>query len=528
MLGGRYLLEEPIATGGMAMVWRAHDELLARTVAIKILHDHLAANEAFRERFRREAIAAAKLTHPNVVGLFDTGSDDSRVYLVMEYVDGPTLRDVLRDLGSLEPGEAAAIGEKIARALAYAHERGLVHRDVKPANVLIGEDGTVKIADFGIAKAEAGADDLTTPGMVLGTAAYVAPEQVRGEEVDGQADQYALGCLLYEMLTGQQPFKGDTAVATAALRLEHDPLPPRSLRAGIPRGLDDVVLRAMARDPAARHASLAHLADALAPFAAMDATAALTPLADSGRAAAWAAGPVADDAPTLSGTPPYGYGQPLPPSALPYAGSTAEDSFLRSEGRWIAPILGLVALAGLLVGVGLATGVLEPSSGFPIRIARESAPGQAGELIAPVGIDAFDPPPGDGSENDSDLPKILDGDDATSWRTDLYRNSPQFGNLKEGVGFWVDLGASRTLHSVALKTTTPGISYQVRVADGPAPTVEGWRLVGTVESAEGLDQVGFAEPVTARYVLVWITGNLQPQRGRFAAGFAAMAVRGVA
>ena len=528
MLGERYLLEEPIATGGMATVWRAHDELLARTVAVKILHDHLAADDAFRERFRREAIAAAKLTHPNVVGLFDTGSDDNRVYLVMEYVDGPTLRDVLNDLRTLEPGEAAAIGEKIARALGYAHERGLVHRDVKPANVLIGEDGSVKIADFGIAKAEEVGDDLTTPGMVLGTAAYVAPEQVRGEAVDGQADQYALGCLLYEMLTGRQPFRGDSAVATAGLRLESDPLPLRSLRAGIPRGLDEVVLRAMAREPADRHPSLAHLADALAPYASTDPTAMLIPLASAEtRRVAWQPPPGANDAPTFTGqaTPPHGGTDSLPVSALPFAGSPADETFLRSEGRWIAPILGLLMLAGLLVGVGLATGVLEPSSGFPIRIARDSGTRQPSELIAPVAIEAFDPPPGDGSENDESLRAILDGDAATSWRTDLYRNSPQFGNLKDGVGFWVDLGASRTLHSVALDSTTPGISYEVRVADGPAPSVEGWRLAGTVAASQGLDEVVFAEPLTTRYVLVWITGNLQPQRGRYAGGFSAMAVR---
>ena len=529
MLGERYLLEEPIAAGGMATVWRAHDELLARTVAIKILHNHLAADDAFRERFRREAIAAAKLTHPHVVGLFDTGSDGNRVYLVMEYVDGPTLRDVLSDLGSLEPGEAAAIGEKIARALHYAHERGLVHRDVKPANVLIGEDGSVKIADFGIAKAEEVGDDLTTPGMVLGTAAYVAPEQVRGEEVDGQADQYALGCLLYEMLTGRQPFKADSAVATAALRLERDPLPPRSLRAGIPRGLDEVVLRAMALEPRDRHPSLARLADALAPYASGDPTAMLVPAASADtRRVTWqqsAHGAEAVGAAPADGQGAHGGTESLPVSALPFAGSPADETFLRSEGRWIAPILGLLMLAGLLVGVGLATGILEPSSGFPIRLARDSAPGAPGELIAPVAIEAFDPPPGDGSENDEDLRAILDGDAATAWRTDLYRNSPQFGNLKDGVGFWVDLGASRTLHSVALHSTTPGISYEVRVADGPAPSVEGWRLVGSVAASQGLDEVRFAEAVTTRYALVWITGNLQPQRGRYAGGFSAMAVR---
>ena len=537
VLGERYLLEEPIATGGMATVWRAHDELLARTVAIKILHEHLAADEAFRERFRREAIAAAKLTHPNVVGMFDTGSDGAQVYLVMEYVDGPTLKDVLGDLGTLEPGQAASIGEQLARALAYAHERGLVHRDVKPANILIGEDGAIKIADFGIAKADEAANDLTKPGMVLGTAAYVAPEQVRGQPVDGQADQYSLGCMLYEALTGRQPFKADSPVATAALRLETNPLPLRSLRAGIPRGLDDVVLTAMAVHPDQRHTSLGEFANALAPYAESNLTMELhlaprpTPVPHSSPAG-WASpagwGDAHADAETLAGANEPGRGaghtSALPVSALPYGGSPPGESFLRSEGRWIAPILGLLALAGVLVGVGLATGVLEQGDRFPIRFARDDSGEQGGALIAPVNIKGFDPQ-GDGAENDSDLPNLLDGAVETTWRTDLYRRSPQFGGLKDGVGFWVDLGASRSLHSVVLRTTTPGISYQIRVADSPAPNVEGWRAVGEVLNATALQDVVFADSVTARYVLVWITGKLQPQPGNnFAGGFSALAI----
>ncbi|HWB71740.1 MAG TPA: protein kinase, partial [Egibacteraceae bacterium] len=271
LLAGRYRLEERIASGGMAAVWRARDEVLARTVAVKILHDHLAADDAFRERFRREAIAAAKLTHANVVGLYDTGRDGHWVYLVMEFVDGVTLKDVISDVGWLEPGQAAAIGEKVARALAYAHDRGLVHRDVKPANILVAGDGTVKVADFGIAKAEEGEGDLTRTGMVLGTAAYVSPEQVLTQPVDGRADQYALACCLYEALTGQQPFRGESALATAALRLERDPPPPRSLRVDIPRELDAVVRQAMARSPDQRFESADTLADALAAFADADA-----------------------------------------------------------------------------------------------------------------------------------------------------------------------------------------------------------------------------------------------------------------
>ncbi|MDP8977881.1 MAG: protein kinase, partial [Actinomycetota bacterium] len=249
LLGDRYALLERVASGGMATVWRAHDDVLDRVVAVKILHDHLAADDAFRARFRREAISSAKLTHPNVIGLYDTGQDGDDVYLVMEYVDGPTLWELMRSRGPLSSGQAARIGEAVARALAYAHTRGVVHRDVKPANILISRDGAVKVADFGIAKAEEAVEDLTGSGMVLGTAAYVAPEQIRGGQVAGAADQYALGVLLYESLTGRQPFKGDSAVATAARRLEHDPEPLRSLRPDVPDGLADAIARAMARDP---------------------------------------------------------------------------------------------------------------------------------------------------------------------------------------------------------------------------------------------------------------------------------------
>ncbi|MBW3602963.1 MAG: protein kinase, partial [Actinobacteria bacterium] len=270
LLGDRYALLERVASGGMATVWRAHDEVLDRLVAVKILHDHLAVDDAFRARFRREAISAAKLTHPNVIGLYDTGRDGDDVYLVMEYVDGPTLLELMRARGTLSYGQTARIGEAVARALAYAHARGVVHRDVKPANILMGRDGAVKVADFGIAKAEEAVEDLTGSGMVLGTAAYVAPEQILGDQVAGAADQYALGVVLYESLTGRQPFKGESAVATAARRLEHDPEPLRSLRSDVPEGLADAITRAMARDPADRFPSTAGLAAALAVYADPD------------------------------------------------------------------------------------------------------------------------------------------------------------------------------------------------------------------------------------------------------------------
>ncbi len=498
VLTGRYLLEERIASGGMASVWRAHDEVLARTVAVKILHDHLAADEGFRERFRREAVAAAKLAHPNVVGLYDTGTDGERVYLVMEFIDGKTLKEVVTEQGPLPVAEAAAIGEQVARALDFAHSRGLVHRDVKPANILISNDGMVKVTDFGIAKADR-ADDLTKTGMVLGTAAYVAPEQIKGDPVDGKADQYALAIVLYEALTGQQPFKADTPVATAAQRLERDPLPVRSLRADVPRAVDGVLQRALEREPAERYASCAELADALADYAEEAATTAL--VADE-------AGPLAPDDDEVE----------------------ADDaSFLRSEGRFLVPVLVLLLLAGALVGVGLWTGVLETRDGFPVGIARPDAADQRAddptmELIAPAGYQVYDPL-GTGDERDQDLPNVFDGDASTTWRTQLY-NSPPFGGLKPGVGFYVDLGAPHELGIVALRTTTPGVDVEIRVAEEPAPSPDGWEVVGRVDDASDLLEFRFEDEVVTRYVLVWVTGELPQYRGRHAAEFSQIAIRG--
>jgi eukaryotic-like serine/threonine-protein kinase len=517
VLGGRYELTERIANGGMASVWRAYDDVLARTVAVKLLHDHLAADSDFRERFRREAIAAAKLTHPNVVSLYDTGSDEARVYLVMEFVDGATLREVIADLGSMEPGQAAAIGEKVARALDYAHERGLVHRDVKPANILIGDDGAVKVADFGIAKAEEHDGDLTKTGMVLGTAAYVAPEQITGDTaVDGRADQYALGCMLYEALTGRQPFKGDTAVATAAQRLESSPTPLRSLRADIPRGLDSIVMRAMARDPADRFVSLGAMADALAAFADIDMshTAAL-PLATAHRA-------------TNSGSTPARPEQRVavaPPEPEP------RETFLRTEGRWLLPVIALIMVAGALIAVGVSSGIFDPSAlpGVGNDTADEGDAGDAGDEPEPVNITAataFDPF-GDNSENDSQLPSLLDGDDGTAWRSETY-NTADFGGLKDGVGFYVTLEGTQTVSAVALDIVSAGLNAQISVSTGEPPADPGaWDAVGEITNGEGRETVELDEPAEADHVLVWITAPL-PATGGNRAELAGITVLGPA
>ena len=266
VLAGRYQLEEPIATGGVAIVWRAHDGILDRSVAVKLLHPHLAGDATTVERFRREAVSAASVSHPNAVAIYDTGLEDDLVYLVMEYVDGPSLRDVIRQLGALDPTVTAALGEQVASALGEAHIHGLVHRDVKPANILLSSDGVAKVTDFGIAKALGHDDTLTSPGTVIGTAAYLAPEQLEGHEVDARADVYALGVLLYECLTGEPAFQGDTPTATAAARLSRDLPPPRTVRPDVPRALDRIIVQATRREPSERFNDGRAFAAALTPL----------------------------------------------------------------------------------------------------------------------------------------------------------------------------------------------------------------------------------------------------------------------
>jgi serine/threonine-protein kinase len=253
MLGGRYRLVRPIARGGMADVWEGHDEVLSRPVAVKLLRAHLAEDGVFLERFRREAVTAARLAHPGVVSTFDTGVDLGTAYIVMELVRGFTLRQLLNEHGPLQPGLAVAIARQIADVLSYAHQPGLVHRDIKPANVLLTDDESgglrVKVTDFGIAKAGSGVGgDLTRTGIVLGTPKYLSPEQIRGDEPEARADLYSLGVVLFEMLTGTPPFVGNNDMAIALAHL-NDPPPLVSSRVlDVPPALDRLVADLLVKD----------------------------------------------------------------------------------------------------------------------------------------------------------------------------------------------------------------------------------------------------------------------------------------
>ena len=240
----------------MAEVYVAEDGLLNRTVALKVLFPELAQDEAFVERFRREARAAASLNHHNIVSVYDFGEDDGAWFIVMEYVDGPTLRDIIRREGPLDPARAAEIGSEVAAALAAAHAEGIVHRDVKPANVLIASaTGTVKVTDFGIARAANARQGLTMPGTVLGTATYLSPEQAQGATVDQRTDIYSLGMVIYEMLAGRPPFVGESPVAVAYQQLNQQAPPPSTHNTRVPPALDAVVMKAMAKSPAERQPS---------------------------------------------------------------------------------------------------------------------------------------------------------------------------------------------------------------------------------------------------------------------------------
>ncbi len=485
-LASRYQLEEPIASGGAAIVWRAFDENLSRTVAIKLLHPHHATDPTVVERFERESRAAAQLNHPNAVRIYDTGAEDDLVFLVMEHVDGPSLREVLRSRGRLEPVTVAALGEQVAAALGEAHARGLVHRDIKPANILIASDGTVKVTDFGIAKALSGADaTLTTPGTVVGTAAYVAPEQLEDGEVDGRADIYALGVVLHECLTGRPAFSGDTPTATAAMRLTNELLPPRQLRADVPRALDDVVVRATRRDRLDRFGDGGSMAASLAPLVSLkpsDVTASLLGVDDDG------------DIPMLVEEQPFS--GPMPATRREYARRLA------------------AALVGGMVLTLVAVFVMQAMDPTPDDTPLE----QRAWRVEAVAV--FDPSDPGGGDRPDLAAAAADGDPQTSWSSEPYPDR-DFGGEKDGIGLVFDLGDAREVRGVVVELVRGSLDLELYATDELPDTADGPEAWGddvriTITNVQSRQPFQF-NPVGKRYWLVWVTGLSPNSAGDYTA-----------
>jgi eukaryotic-like serine/threonine-protein kinase len=480
LLAERYELSEQVASGGMTSVWRGHDRVLGRDVVVKVLHPELAADPSFRARFHEEAVNAARLTHPNIVALYDTGEQGDVAYIVMELVNGPTLREALGRHGPLPPSRAARLSLEVAAALDYAHHAGVCHGSLKPGNILLADDGTVKVADFSIARAAA-EDDPGRTGEVLGVDGCLAPEVVRGEDADGRADVYGLGACLYEMLTGRPP--GVDPAGT---------VPPRALRAGVPRDLDTIVRQSMAADPDERFQTVQAMAAALS------------------RSASGVDGPPAAD---LLRLPPVPAGPEVGPSR----------GFLRHEGRLLGWVLALVAVAAVLVAVGLTLakddlgnlfGPDRPSG--TSRTPGTSAPSTTVKVAEAFSFDPFATTP-DKRENDYLASRAIDTDRASGWQTEGYNQNFGPGGIKQGVGLVLDLGGPREVGRLVLTLApTGGSTVAIYGSDDRPSTLDGWTELGDPKTAE--DRAAFDLNGSHRYLLIWFSSLPQDGEGKYRGG----------
>ena len=519
VLAGRYRLDRRLAQGGMAEVWLATDLALDRKVALKWLKPSLATDPVVAERFRREAIAVARLTHPNIVAVHDVFEEDGRQAVVMQLVDGKSLRQLLDVQTRLSPELTIHIGMCVAAALDAAHRAGFVHRDVKPGNILVTPDGRVLLTDFGIAKGlDPSGEDLTSDNVMMGTAKYLSPEQVRGRRLDGRADLYSLGLVLYECLAGRVPFLGETDADTALARLQRDPTDLARLRPTVPRGLVNLIHRLLARNPNHRpttgaelRAELQRVADEPPPE--IDGTPLSAPPVTP--AGPGPAGPVVrtrPGAPRIPGeaTPPLPVGPHRPKDPTPDAGPRLRGSPARGLQTRTAP--SLIIVCGLLLIALIVALVLwatigpdddrggQGDQGSPTTAAsRRTTPAPGPVEIASIA--AYDPQ-GDGEENnDLVTAAAADNDPATNWRTLCYADRFM---AKEGVGLVVSLSRPAT---GTLSFDVGNAPYTVDVFASTAravpSTIADWgEQIGDRAFSEQPGTVRVTTPTAARHLLI--------------------------
>jgi eukaryotic-like serine/threonine-protein kinase len=519
VLSGRYRVTRLLGRGGMSAVWLARDDVLDRDVAVKMLHIRRLESAEAVERFEREARTLASLTHPGIVTVIDRGDDQGRPFIVFEYVRGRDLRERISDAGRLSLDEVLAIGAHVADALAYAHARGVIHRDVKPHNILLTPDGQPKLTDFGIARVLE-QPGLTLEGRVLGTGDYLAPEQAAGEPIDARADCYALGVVLYLALCGELPYHSDSYVETARLHA-HAPIPSvRDLRPEVPERLDEIVHRALAKRPDDRYPDAAALRDDLRE------------LADELR----------DESPDTDEI------EPVPLAPRPYApspdpqlvGPAAARPVVfhelpsippaRRRGLRIASVVLLIAvlaaggsLAAYLVhvgGSGDAAATTAPTTGPATQPVGTTPSTAVAPTLTPVKLadaTSYDPQ-GDGSESQYLAPMAIDGSAATAWRTETYKGQVNDLAGKQGVGLVLDAGRAVSARELRVSTPVPGWQARVfstRSAAIPAD-LNGWSEASSPFSMAGGTRTVTLDGPPARYFLLWIT-KLTGQPGAWSA-----------